>query len=148
MLAREIMTARPSCVTPDDPLASAAELMRHLGVGLVPVVENREARRLVGVITDRDIATRCVARAHEPGCRVRDHMSGHGLHTAHAEADVVAVIEMMEREQVRRIPVVRDDGTLVGIIAQADLARKLGPTRPLDVERMLERVSEPAHALR
>ena len=148
MLAREIMTASPSCVIPDDPLSSAAELMHDLGVGIVPVVENREARRLVGVITDRDIATRCVARAHEPGCRVRDHMSGHGLHTAHPEADVADVIELMEQGQVRRIPVVRDDGTLMGIIAQADVARKLGPTRPLDVERMLERVSEPELALR
>lgn len=148
MLARELMTVRPQCVTPDDPLSAAAELMRELNVGIVPVVEHRDNRRLVGLITDRDIAIRCVARHHEVGCRVRDHMTGHGLHTVHADADVADVIETMEREQVRRIPVVGDDGALVGIIAQADLATKLGSQRPLDVEHMLERVSEPAHAHR
>ena len=148
MLARELMTSRPSCVTPDDPLSAPAELMRELDVGMVPVVDHRDSQRLVGVITDRDIAVRCVARHHEVGCRVRDHMTGHRLHTVHPDADAGDVIAMVEREQVRRIPVVRDDGTLVGVIAQADLATKLGPHRPLDVERMLERVSEPAHAVR
>ena len=148
MLARELMTIHPLYVTPDDPLALAAEIMRDYDIGMVPVVENREALRLTGVITDRDIAVRCVARHHEPGCRVRDHMTGHGLHTVHPDAEASSVIDAMEREQVRRIPVVRDDGSLVGVIAQADLATKLGPRRPLEVERMLESVSEPVHAIR
>lgn len=94
--------------------------MRDLGVGMIPVVDNHDARRLTGVITDRDIAVRCVARHHELGCRVRDHMTGHALHTVDPDADVTRVIETME----------------------------LGPQRPLDVVRVLERVSEPAHALR
>jgi CBS domain-containing protein len=148
MLARDLMTSDPSCVTPDDALSAAAEMMRELHVGIIPVVDHRETRRLAGVITDRDIAVRCVARHHEPGCRVRDHMTAHRLHTVHPDADAGDVIALMEAEQVRRVPVVREDGTLVGIIAQADLAMKLGPRRPLDVERMLERVSEPVHAVR
>jgi CBS domain-containing protein len=148
MLAREIMTVGPSCVTPDDPLSAAAELMRDLGVGIVPVVEDRERRRLVGVITDRDIAVRCVARHHELGCLVHDHMTGHKLHTVSPNADVAYVMEMMEREQVRRVPVVHEDGSLVGIIAQADMATKLGSEEALEVKHMLERISEPAHVLR
>jgi CBS domain-containing protein len=68
------------------------------------------------------------------------------LHTVHPDAEVREVIDLMAREQVSRIPVVREDRALVGVIAQADLATKLGPRAPLDVERMLERVSEPVHA--
>ena len=147
MRARELMTPTPSYVTPDDPLSLAAELMRELDVGMVPVVDNHDAKHLTGVITDRDIAVRCVARHHEPWCRVRDHMTGRALHTVHPDADATDVLELMEREQVRRIPVVRDDDVLMGIIAQADIATKLGPASPLEVERVLERVSEPAHAL-
>jgi CBS domain-containing protein len=148
MLARELMTIHPQHVTPDDPLSLAAELMREFDIGMIPVVDNHETQRLTGVITDRDIAVRCVARHHEPGCRVRDHMTGHALHTVHPDANAREVIDLMEREQVRRIPVVREDRALVGVIAQADLATKLGPRAPLEVERMLERVSEPVHAIR
>ena len=146
MLARELMTPDPSHVTPDDPISVAAELMRDLDVGMMPVVENRNEKRLIGVITDRDIAVRCVAGRHAPGCRVRDHMSSRPVYSIDPDADVSNVLATMKGERVRRVPVVSDRGTLLGIIAQADLATRLGPERPLDVEKVLERVSEPAHA--
>lgn len=148
MKARDLMTANPSAVTPSDTIARAAEIMHDLDVGIVPVVDNQQSKRLVGVITDRDITVRCVAKKHGPGCSVKDHMTRERLDTVRADDDAGAVVSLMEREQVRRIPVISDDNRLQGIIAQADLAAKLGPREPLKVEEVLERVSVPHSASR
>ena len=144
MRARDIMTSNPLVVTGEDTISHAAEIMRDAEVGIVPVVDDREHRRLIGVLTDRDIAVRCVSHKHVPACDVRLHMSGDHLHTVAPDDDVDRVIEAMAHDQVRRIPVVADDGRLIGMISQADLATKVGPDNPLDVERVLESVSAKA----
>jgi CBS domain-containing protein len=141
MNARDIMTADPFCVTPIDTVRRAADVMRELDVGAVPVVDEILNPVLRGIITDRDITVRCVAEGHAPSCLVRDHMTPAPLQTVRPEADVAEVIQMMEKAQVRRIPVVNPDGTLAGIIAQADIALKLGPTYPGSIEELLERIS-------
>ncbi|HEX7941673.1 MAG TPA: CBS domain-containing protein [Gemmatimonadaceae bacterium] len=146
MKAQDIMTANPGIVTPDDATSTAAGLMRDLDVGAIPVVDGRGTMRLVGMITDRDITVRCVAAGHRGRCRVEDHMSADTLATTHPDDDVQEVVAAMERERVRRVPVVTDAMRLIGIIAQADIATRLGPTEPARVEHLLERVSEPAHA--
>lgn len=145
MKARDIMTADPGVVTPQQPIAHAAEIMRELNVGMVPVVDDPSSMRLEGVLTDRDIAVRCVAFGHDGSCRVQDHMTTDALDVVRADADISEVISKMETDQVRRIPVVADGSRLVGIIAQADLAVKLGPKEPELIEEVLERISEPAH---
>ena len=142
MKARDIMTADPIAVTPDDTVARAAEIMRDTDVGLVPVVDDLDGRRLRGVITDRDIAIRHVAGGHTDDCRVASHMST-GIATVAPDDDVNAVMARMRLGQVRRIPVVGDGERLIGIIAQADLATELGPRDPEKVETTLERISEP-----
>ena len=147
MNARDIMTASPVVVTSHDTIERAAEIMRDLDVGLLPVVDDPIAMQLRGVITDRDIVVRCVAARHEARCLVGDHMSAPVLETVTPDADVSVVLQKMEQEQVRRIPVVMDGDRLVGIIAQADLARTLGPKDPGRIERMLERVSLPEHSV-
>jgi len=141
MRARDIMTSNPLVVTGEDTISHAAEIMRDAEVGIVPVVDDREHRRLIGVLTDRDIAVRCVSHRHVPACDVRLHMSADHLHTVAPDDDVDRVLEAMAHDQVRRIPVVADDGRLIGMISQADLATKVGPDHPLDVERVLESVS-------
>jgi CBS domain-containing protein len=147
MRARDIMTSNPLVVTGTDPVSQAAEIMRDAEVGIVPVVDDREHRHLIGVITDRDIAVRCVAQKHVPACDVRSHMSGDHLYTVGPDDDVSRVLEFMSHDQVRRIPVVAEDMRLIGMISQADLATKLGPDHPVDVERVLESVSaRVAHA--
>lgn len=146
MKAQDIMTPNPAAVTPGDSLAHAAEIMRSRGVGLVPVVDDLQRMRLEGVITDRDIAVRCVANHRGTGCQVSDHMTSGHLDTVHPDDDVSEVIARMERDQVRRIPVVDERGRLTGIIAQADLATKLGPKEPARVQHLLERISAPAAA--
>jgi CBS domain-containing protein len=141
MNARDIMTADPFCVTPADTVRRAADVMRELDVGAVPVVDEILNPVLRGIITDRDITVRCVAEGHAPTCQVGDHMTPMPLQAVPPETDVADVIRLMETAQVRRIPVVNPDGTLAGIIAQADLALKLGPRYPGTIEELLERIS-------
>lgn len=141
MQARDIMTENPRVVTSDEPLTRAAEIMRDIGVGIVPVVDDRSGMHLLGVLTDRDIAVRCVALGHTGRCAVADHMTADHLDSVHPESDVREVINKMERDHIRRIPVVDENNRLAGIIAQADLAVKLGPKSPQLIEEVLERVS-------
>ena len=143
MRAKEIMTPDPFTVGPADKVALAAELMCDVGIGAVPVVEDPLIPVLVGIITDRDIAVRCTARGHSPGCAVREHMTARPLQTVFPDDQVSEVVNKMERAQVRRIPVVTGDGVLLGIIAQSDIATKVGPQKPYMVEELFERISAP-----
>jgi CBS domain-containing protein len=139
MKAREVMTSNPECVTRDDTLSSAARIMRDVDTGFIPVVESRDSMRVAGVITDRDIAIRHVADGHNEDCRVGDHMSA-STRSVNPDDSVDSVMDLMKREQIRRVPVIEND-RLVGVIAQADLAtsrvgdRKVGDT--------VEKISEP-----
>ena len=142
MRARDVMTPNPDVVTPDEPVTRAAELMRDRNVGIVPVVEDRSTMKLRGVITDRDIAIRHVASGHDNRCRVGDEVSKDRLATVRPDADVKDVMEVMKREQVRRVPVVESDNRLVGIIAQADIAER-GPSEK-EVGKVVERISQPS----
>jgi CBS domain-containing protein len=141
MKARDIMTSDPLAITQREPVSRAAQIMRDLDVGIVPVVDDPSSMRLIGVITDRDIAVRCVARKHGNSCTVGDHMTSSHLDTVRPDDDIDAAITLMERDQVRRIPVVSEDHRLAGIIAQADLATKVGPNDPRTIEEVLQRVS-------
>ena len=118
-----------------------------LDVGVVPVVADRQSLRLVGMLTDRDAAVRCLAAHHTGACRVRDHMTTGTLVTADPGDSLEVLVARMERAQVRRVPVLQPDGRLLGIVAQADVAMRLGPESPAAIEELLERISEPAGAL-
>jgi CBS domain-containing protein len=145
MKARDLMTAYPAVVTPGDPLSRAAEIMRDCDVGMVPVVDDQLAMRLRGVITDRDIAVRCVAPRHGGRCPVGAHLTDAPLATVDPDADVQEVMERMKEYRVHRVLVTRG-GRLMGVIAVADLVRE-GPLDPLEVESVLEHLSTPAHLL-
>jgi CBS domain-containing protein len=139
MVAADIMTFNPYVVTPEDPVALAAELMRDRDVGFVPVVMDRRSRRLTGVITDRDLAVRHVAEAHPPECRVAEHMSVEALVTVRPDATVARIATLMERAQVRRVVVTRG-GIVLGVIALADLATRSG--RLPRVGQVVAKISE------
>ena len=144
MKARELMTQNPECVTEQDTVQRAARLMRELNVGLLPVVDDAGSRRLRGVITDRDIAVRHVAEGHDPEkYRVGDEMTRDRLYTATPDDELDTVMSRMKDGQVRRVPVVEDE-RVVGIIAQADLSVETPDTEAEEVERTLEKISEPA----
>jgi CBS domain-containing protein len=141
MKARELMTSNPECVTEGDSIQRAAQLMRDLNVGSLPVVSDDGSHRLTGIITDRDIAVRHVAEGHDSQCRVGEEMSSGELLTVSPDDEDRTVMARMREGQVRRIPVVEND-RIVGIIAQADLS----VNSPLndEVERTIEKISEPA----
>jgi CBS domain-containing protein len=112
------------------------------------VVDNKDSRMLKGVITDRDIVIRCVADGHKPDCPVREHMTTGKLDTAGVDEDVHQVVARMEHDQIRRIPVVREDQRLAGVIAQADVALRLTSREPNMVSGLVEKVSEPGKTAR
>jgi CBS domain-containing protein len=138
---QDIMTKNPSCVTPSATVREAAQIMDREDVGIVPVVENEGERRLVGVITDRDIAIRCVAANRDGNCRVADVMSSDNLMTCGVEDHVNRAMDAMRSEKVRRIPVVDERGGLVGIVSQADIVRKARDDAR--AEETIEQISEP-----
>jgi CBS domain-containing protein len=133
------MTQKPECVTLDDPVQLAAQIMRDSDIGVVPVVDGSQ-RRLKGIITDRDIAVRYVAEGRKGQCRIGELMSN-DLVTARADDDIRQIIDLMKTEQVRRIPIVDDNHTLIGIVAQADLA--LDGVSDRVVGEVVEEVSKP-----
>jgi CBS domain-containing protein len=125
MQARDVMKAHPSVVLSDDTIHKAARIMRDRNVGMVPVVSNLRYRSLMGVLTDRDIAVRCAAAGHGPECTVRDHMTSGSLVSVDADADAKDVAAKMEGFHLRRLPVVDAAGSVVGVIALADISRQL-----------------------
>jgi CBS domain-containing protein len=132
------MTRNPRSLAPDTTAREAAQLMKTEDVGIIPVVEGS---RLIGVITDRDIAIRVVAEGRDVNSKVRDVMSSNRLATCRPDEDVDVVMETMASEQLRRIPIVDERGSLVGIVAQADIVRKAKNDRK--AEKTVERISEP-----
>lgn len=149
MKVRDLMTSIPEAVTPDQPVTDAAQIMADLDVGCIPVVEDPESMRLVGALTDRDLAVRHVAEGHGPGCQVRRDMTVRGepdqFVTVRPEDTVEHALRTMADHRLRRIPVVEDgDERLVGVVAQADVVRQVGPERPEAVLRVIAAISEPA----
>ena len=141
MQVRDVMTKDPACVTPGTTIREAAQLMQRENVGIVPVVEEKGTNRLLGVVTDRDIAIRVVAEGREAGTRVSEIMSSGRIRTCTPDDDVAEAMDAMANEQVRRIPIVDPRGALVGIVAQADIVRK---TRDEDkAGNTIKEISEP-----
>lgn len=124
MKIQDIMTKDPACVTPGTTVRDVAQLMQREDTGAVPVVESNDSRRLVGMVTDRDIAIRVVAEGRDGNTRVSEVMTENRLATLKADASVDDVMRRMADEQVRRIPIVDERGALVGIVSQADVVRK------------------------
>jgi CBS domain-containing protein len=147
MFASDLMSSELHVVRPADTIARAAKMMRDIDSGIAPVVDDAATMRLVGVITDRDIAMRCVAAGHTGGCMVQDHMTYPPLRIVLPDDKDGVVLDEMENAGVRRVMVVNDDGTLLGVIALADIVRKLGSTAPEKVVELLDVVSSPLPAL-
>lgn len=142
MRIRDIMTEDPVTVTPDQTVRDAARLMIEHDCGAIPVVEDGDGRRLIGIITDRDIAVRGVAEGQGPDTVVGGLMTVNPT-SAREDDEVETVRTVMVREQVRRVPVVDGKGRLVGIVAQADVAREDAAASDREVGRIVEAISEP-----
>ena len=142
MKIREIMTPDAQCVGPEETIVDAAALMRQLDVGVLPVCHEGD---VVGMITDRDIAIRAVAEARPPTTtRVREIMSP-GTVFVYEDQEVDEVVHILEKHQIRRVPVITRERRLVGIISLGDIA--VDGSAALSGEA-LKRVSQPAEPVR
>src|SRR6266496_4976470 len=112
---RDLMTKNPCAIDADKPVAYAAQMMRDEDVGLAPIVEGQ---KLIGTLTDRDIAIRIVAEGKDPqSTKVRD-VATTRLVTIDPDQDMDEALRLMAKNQVRRLPVVEEDGKLAGVVAQ------------------------------
>ena len=116
---RDAMTTKPETVAPDTPVSEAARLLQREDVGSVPVVDRG---RLVGILTDRDLAVRVVAEERDPANVTAGEVASHELVTIEPTQSLAEALRLMAGRQVRRLPVV-DQGRLVGVLAQADIAQ-------------------------
>ncbi|MEO8452695.1 MAG: CBS domain-containing protein [Gemmatimonadota bacterium] len=145
MNAKGLMTSSPTVIRRADTIGHAAKIMASSDVGMLPVVDEQDENRLVGVLTDRDIVIRCTAKNHDTKtCLVETHMTTESLTTVRSSADLSEIAQKMETSQVRRLPVIDADDHVIGVVSQADLARFVGPDNPELVEQVLERISTPA----
>jgi len=136
---REIMTENPETVSADDTLQDAAQRMKALDVGMLPVCDGD---RIIGTLTDRDISVRSVAEGKDPKqARVRDAMSEGDVLCCDADEDLKIVAKRMRDHQVRRLPVLDGGRSLIGIISLGDIALHADDRTAGDA---LEGVSQPS----
>jgi CBS domain-containing protein len=142
---RDLMTAHPVCCTPEESVAAAARQMAAHDCGAVPVVRDARTRRLVGILTDRDIVLRTTARDLSPESVLIGQVMSRNVVFVDPEATVTDCAHLMAERQVRRMPVVDRHRVVLGIVAQADLARASGrePVLEHELARVVEDVSEP-----
>jgi CBS domain-containing protein len=133
---REVMTPGVRTVSPAQSLTDAAEVMKGEDVGSVPVVEEG---RLAGIVTDRDIVTRAVAERRDPQAVKVEEIASRDVVTVEPEQDLDEALALMARHQVRRLPVV-EEGRLVGMLAQADVALE---AKEKKVGETVEQISQP-----
>ena len=133
---REVMTSNPCSIDADKSVAYAAKMMRDEDVGIAPIVEGQ---RLVGVLTDRDITVRVVAEGRDPEQVKVTEVASRDLVTLDPQQNLDEALRLMARHQVRRLPVVEEDGRLAGVIAQADVAKEAGDKRTGEVVEQISR---------
>jgi CBS domain-containing protein len=136
MKVSEVMTRDVQTVRPDQPVQEAASFMLSADAGSIPVTEGD---RLIGMITDRDIAVRGIAKGYGPDTPVRELMTD-DLVTARIDDDTDDVAARMSSAQVRRLPVIDDENRLCGIVSLGDLTQKGSDSA---AEQALEGVTEP-----
>jgi CBS domain-containing protein len=141
MKIKEIMTASPACCTPETSLREVAAMFVDHDCGAIPVVDNVDTRRPIGMVTDRDIACRAVAKGlNALELTARDCMSSPSV-TVKEDASLDEAIQLMEDNKVRRLPVVDERGRCIGVVAQADIALSAGKGKTAEV---LKEISQPS----
>jgi CBS domain-containing protein len=122
----DVMTRNVVCCVPEDSVEHAARIMKREDVGPVPVVDDQESKKLVGIVTDRDLAVKVMAEGRDlRNTRVGDVMTSDPV-TCRRDDSIEAALDSMSHRQIRRIPIVDDSNCVIGIIAQADVATRIG----------------------
>jgi CBS domain-containing protein len=138
---RDTMTENPRSIGVSASVVEAARLMREEHIGALPITDDEQ---LVGMITDRDIATRVVAEAADPKTTSVGDIYSRDLISVEPDKDLDDALRLMARHQVRRLPVV-DQGRLVGIVSQADIALRENEKK---TGELVEAISEPSEGER
>ena len=121
----EVMTKNPVCCLPNDTVAKVAQLMQRDNIGSIPVIEDEQTQKLVGIVTDRDLTLKVIAKGRDAKSTKVDAVMTRQVVTCRAEDDLQKALDAMATHQLRRIPIVDNDNKLVGIIAQADVATRV-----------------------
>jgi len=140
MRVRHVMTKNPQCCVPSDHAARAAGIMRDEDTGIVPVIDNEQSLKVVGVVTDRDLCMNVVAEGRDPRAVAVEACMTAPVVTCSPNDAVAKAIELMQENQIRRVPVVDDQGRLQGIVAIADLVGR-GDLKTAETHETLKRVS-------
>jgi CBS domain-containing protein len=134
------MTKTPVCCVPGDLVPHAADLMKREHIGSIPVIENEQTMKLVGIVTDRDLALRIVAEGLDAKTTKVETVMTRKVVTCHVDDDLQKALDAMSENQLRRIPIVDDDHKIVGIIAQADVATRVD--HPKRTAAMIKEISQ------
>src|SRR5688572_17959761 len=135
-LAKDVMTPDPACCSPGTTLDEVAKLMARNDCGEIPVIDTSD--QIVGVVTDRDIVCRVVAQGKNRGAYTAETCMSGPVVTVRADASLDDVVATMEKHQIRRVPVVDEKDSCIGIIAQADVS---WAGHPQDVAELVREVS-------
>jgi CBS domain-containing protein len=139
----EVMTKNPVCCKPEDTAATAAQLMQRENIGSIPVIENDQTQKLVGIVTDRDLALRVVAQGYDAKSTNVEAVMTRQIVTCQAEDDMQKAIDAMAEHQLRRIPIVDNANKIVGIIAQADVATRVNlPEKTAELVKDISQTNE------
>jgi len=138
----DVMTKNPVCCLPNDSAQKVAELMKSKDIGPVPIIENVQTKKLVGIVTDRDLVLKVVAAGRDPKSTKAEDVMTRKVVTCHAADDLEKAMDAMSEHQLRRIPVVDQNNAIVGIIAQADVATRGGqPEKTAEVVRGISKAA-------
>jgi CBS domain-containing protein len=138
---KDVMTQNPVCCLPTDTVSKAAQLMKDENVGSIPVIENVQNMKLIGIVTDRDLALQVVALERNAGLTHVEDVMTYEVITCRASDDVQRAVDAMSQHQLRRMPVIDGDQRIVGIIAQADVATRVDQTE--ETAEMVKEISQP-----
>ena len=136
----EVMTKNPVCCLPNDMVAEAAKLMKSGNIGSIPVIENEQTKKLIGIVTDRDLTLKIVAEGLDAKSTKVEAVMTRKVVTCLAGDDLQKALDAMAEHQLRRIPVVDNDNKVVGIIAQADVATRVD--QPEKTAEMVKEISQ------
>ncbi len=136
-----VMTKNPICCQPSDSVMKVAQWMKRENIGSIPVIENDETRKLVGIVTDRDLAMKVVGQGADPKSVQIEAVMTYKLVTCRPDDDIQRALDMMSEHQLRRIPIVNDENKILGIISQADVAIRVNqPEKTAEVVKDISKI--------
>ena len=138
----DLMTTDPTCCVPTDLVQAVAQSMKAQDVGAMPVIDSHEKKKLIGIVTDRDLALKVVAEGLDSRKTTVEDVMSRKMVVCKTEDDWQLALDAMAKHQLRRIPVVDDQGRIAGIIAQADVATR--SEEPGATAKVVEEISRAA----